>query len=84
MSDSFYPEAMYKRFGFEKFIPASGSAAEVADAIRNHPDFVAAIQRGIDQHEPGVDTEPEKHVGAKGFRQSIAWELIGVPEGDAE
>ncbi len=82
MSESFYPEARYTRFGFERFIPASGSADEVAAAIAKNPEFVAAIQRGIDQHEPGADTNPEKHVGGMGFKQSIAWELIGVPESD--
>lgn len=76
---SFYPEARYTRFGIEQFIPASGTAQQVAEAMAKHPGFIAAIQRGIDEHDAGADTDPEQHIGGMGFRQSIAWQLIGVP-----
>lgn len=75
-------EARYERFGLEDFIPSKGSAQEVAAAMAANPDFVAAIQRGIDQHEPGADTNPDQHTGGMGFKQAIAWELIGVRDSE--
>jgi hypothetical protein len=64
--------------GIERFIPAKGTADEVAKAICSDPAFVAAIQRGIDRHDSGDAKTMDKTSGLD-FRQAIARELTGTP-----
>lgn len=64
-------------FWLEDVLPESGSAEDVAKGLCENPEFVAAIQEGIDRHQP--DTP-----GGMGFKRSIAARLAECESPQAE